>query len=139
MPVRLPVRSLVATLQGAYFALTGAWAIVSIDTFMLITGDKTDVWLVKTVGVLVIAIGATILLAGWRSAVTPEIRFLAISCAAALAVIDCVFVFLGTISPIYLLDAFVEVVIIVAWLVPLRVPHSSMPENVAVETNRIAP
>src|SRR5687767_8602452 len=95
-------RGYLAAAQGVYFVLTGLWSLVSIETFMLVTGHKTDIWLVKTVGVLVLAIGSTLLLAARRGAVSTEIRFLAISCAAVLAIIECVYVFLGTISPIYL-------------------------------------
>ena len=47
-----PVLAL-AVLQGAYFGLTAAWALVHIDSFMRVTGAKTDVWLVKTVAALV--------------------------------------------------------------------------------------
>lgn len=132
-------RGYVAAVQGAYFALTGIWSLLSIETFMLVTGPKTDVWLVKTVGVLVIAIGSTLLFAAWRSTLGDEIRFLAMACAAVLAVIEGVYVYLGTISLVYLLDAFVEIVFIVGWLVPVRDPTSSMPHNVPVETDRVAP
>ena len=43
--------------QGLFYFLTGVWALVSIDTFQKVTGPKTDLWLVKTVGVLFRVIG----------------------------------------------------------------------------------
>jgi hypothetical protein len=50
--------------QGLYFLLTGVWPLVSVETFQLVTGRKTDHlqspnpseadhWLVMTVGALV--------------------------------------------------------------------------------------
>ena len=45
---------------------------------------------------------------------------LAISSAAGLAVIDVVYVKKRTISPLYLLDAAAEAVLIAAWLAVLR-------------------
>src|SRR5688572_31948579 len=104
-----------ALAQGVYFALTGLWPLVSIDTFMRVTGPKTDIWLVKTVGVIVLAIGAVLVVAGARDAVTPEIYLLATSTAAGLAKIDIHYVTKGTIDRIYLADAAVEIALIVLW------------------------
>ncbi len=104
-----------ALAQGAYFALTGVWPLVSIRTFMKVTGPKTDIWLVKTVGVIVLAIGAVLMVAGARLAVTPEIYLLAVASAAGLAGIDVYYVTKGTIDRIYLLDAAAEIVLIALW------------------------
>jgi hypothetical protein len=49
----------IARVQGWFYLLTGLWAILDIDSFQRVTGPKVDLWLVKTVGVLVIVIGAT--------------------------------------------------------------------------------
>src|SRR5437870_12000828 len=49
-----------AWIQGAYFIVTGVWPLLSMDTFERVTGPKTDRWLVRTVAVLVIAIGVSI-------------------------------------------------------------------------------
>lgn len=108
---------LLALGQAVYFAVTGVWPLVSMRTFEAVTGPKTDHWLVRTVGILVTVIGAVIGLAGWRRRVPPEIPVLAVGSAAGLAAIDVVYVAKGRISPIYLLDALAEAVLIVAWLV----------------------
>ena len=42
----------VALIQGLYFLVSGVWPIIHIASFLKITGPKTDLWLVKTVGVL---------------------------------------------------------------------------------------
>lgn len=111
-----PTARALASLQGAYFALTGLWALVSISTFMAVTGPKTDAWLVKTVGVLVLVIGVVLLQAARRgAAASPEARTLAVACAMGLAAIDVVYVSTSTISPVYLLDAVVEIGFVLLW------------------------
>jgi hypothetical protein len=53
-------------LQGFYFLVTGVWPLFSIETFTIVTGPKTDVWLVKTFSALITAIGTVILIGSIR-------------------------------------------------------------------------
>lgn len=106
--------------QALYFLVTGIWPLVEIRSFQKISGPKTDIWLVKTVGVLVGVIGGVIALAGSRRRITPEISELAIGSSAGLAAIDVFYVARGRISRVYLLDALLELVLIGAWSVALR-------------------
>jgi hypothetical protein len=114
--------------QGVYFALTGLWPLVSIETFQMITGRKTDHlvtghesdhWLVNTVGALVTANAVVLLAAAWSRRKTIDVAILGISTAMALTAIDVVYVVRGTISAIYLVDATAEVVLIALWAVVL--------------------
>lgn len=111
-------------LQGTYFFLTGVWPLLSMETFLMVTGPKTDHlvtgliadhWLVKTVGVLVTAIGLTLLVAAYRQEKPLEAAILAMVSSLGLACIDVVYVMRGVIDPIYLLDAAVEVVLLGTW------------------------
>ena len=102
-------------LQGAYFGLVGAWALVHVDSFMRVTGAKTDVWLVKTVSALVLVIGLALIAAALRGRVGPDLRFLALGSAMALALVDLVYVAKGTIARVYLLDALIEGLFVAAW------------------------
>jgi hypothetical protein len=96
-------------LQGAYFALTGAWALVHLKSFMAVTGEKTDTWLVKTVGALVVAIGGTLMLASLRRRPGSEIAMLASLSGLGLAAIDTYYSARGRIRAVYLLDAVAEI------------------------------
>ena len=107
--------SLLSAGQAVYYALTGLWAIVSIGTFQKVTGPKVDIWLVKTVGVLIIVIGAVLGLAGKRGEPVPEVPLLAVGSAAGLAAIDVIYVAKKRIRPVYLLDALAEVGLIGLW------------------------
>jgi hypothetical protein len=119
-------------IQGAYFLITGIWPIVSIETFQLVTGKKTDNlvtgreadhWLVNTVGVLVIAIGITCVFAARRRSFSVEVAVMAITSAVGLTCIDVVYHARGTISAVYLVDAALEVAFVIAWGICL-ISHS---------------
>lgn len=111
--------------QGGYYLLTGVWPLVSIRTFQLVTGPKTDHlptgreadhWLVMTAGVLITAIAAAILTAAWQRRIAREIVVLAIGAALGLTAIDVIYVARQVIAPIYLLDAAIEVFLIAGWI-----------------------
>lgn len=106
--------ALLAAAQAAYFGATGLWPLLHMRSFLAVTGPKRDLWLVRTVGALVLAIAGSLAVAAARG-VDAATATLAAGSALALAAIDVVHVARGTISRIYLADAAVEVAIIVAW------------------------
>ena len=105
----------IARVQGWFYLLTGLWAIVDIDSFQRVTGPKLDLWLVKTVGVLVVVIGASLLAAARERRYGTPVLVLAVGSALGLAGIDLVYALGGRISPIYLPDAAAEIVLAVLW------------------------
>lgn len=113
-PERTPAEVL-ALAQSAFYLVTGIWPILSPATFQAVTGSKVDFWLVKTAGVLITAIGAALGLGAAKRRLTPELKLLAVASAAGLTAIDIYYVAQKRISPVYLLDAAVEVAIIGAW------------------------
>ncbi len=106
---------LMALAQGLYYLVTGIWPLVSIGTFQKVTGPKVDLWLVKTAGVLITAIGLVLTRAGLRERVPDEVPLLAVSSAVGLTGIDVVYTARGRISPVYLLDALAELLLIAGW------------------------
>ncbi len=106
-----------AVAQGIFDVVTGMWPIVHLRGFEGVTGPKPEGWLVKTVGALVTVIGGTLLTAGLRRRVGPELMLLAAGSAASLAAVDLVYVSRRRISPVYLLDAITEGVLIAGWCV----------------------
>lgn len=111
-----------AMIQGGYFLLTGVWPLFSINTFMAVTGPKTDLWLVKTVGAVLAVIGAALITAGAEEEVTPAIALLAAGSAAALAAVDVVYASRRIISRIYLADAAAEAALIICWAIFYLLP-----------------
>ena len=100
--------------QGSYYLATGVAPFVSKRAFAAVTGPKREWWLVETVGALVTAVGAGLLVAAVRDRVTPEIEIIATGCAAGLAAIDVVYVARRRIAPTYLADAVIEIALIAA-------------------------
>lgn len=106
----------VALVQGIYFFVTGIWPILSINTFQKVTGPKTDLWLVKTVGIILATIGAVLIFAQVNAEINSSIILLAIGSARSLAIVEFVYGAKRVISPIYLADAIIELILIAWWV-----------------------
>src|SRR5215203_4238084 len=102
------LRRLVLLGQSGFYVIMGIWPLISMQSFEAVTGPKTDDWLVQTVGVLAVAIGASLFVGVWRSHPSPETLTLSVASAVAFAGVDVVFVAQRIISPIYLVDAAIE-------------------------------
>lgn len=96
--------------QGVYTLLTAIWPLVDIQSFMWVTGPKTDIWLVKTVGACLTAIALALLTFLFvRSYPLPAI-VLGVSTAIGMAAIDFHYTSTDTIATIYLFDGLLEVI-----------------------------
>jgi hypothetical protein len=107
---------LVLWVQSLYILITAIWPILDIESFMLVTGPKTDIWLVKTVGALLIPIGLTL---GSYLFIHTDIRpaiLLGSITALAFAIIDFYYALNDVISDIYLLDGILEIIFLLFWL-----------------------
>jgi hypothetical protein len=105
-----------ALTHGAFNVVGGLWPIISLRSFEWVFGRKTDRWLQKTLGGLLVSAGVAQLMA----APTPEgrthARLTGITAACTLLAADLVYVPAGRIRPTYLLDAAMEAGWIRAWL-----------------------
>ena len=108
---------LLATVQGIYYLITGVWPLLDIESFMMVTGPKHDIWLVKTVGALVIPIGLVLLIAAKRKESLIQTVLLAITSAIAFTAIDTVYSLNDTIWNVYLIDAAAQVIFIAGWMI----------------------
>jgi hypothetical protein len=113
------LRRLTIWAQGIYTFITAVWPIVDIDSFMKVTGYKTDVWLVKTVSVLLLAFSIGLLASAFSKRLEFSIAFLALFASAGLTYVDFYYPANDIISNIYMADGVVEVVFVVAWLILL--------------------
>ena len=109
-------RRRIAGLQAAFYISTGVWPLLHRHSFERVTGPKVDFWLAQAVGATVAAIGTGLAqAASQHRQVSPELRTVAMTSAAGLALIDLIFVARRRISPIYLLDAAAEAALVAAW------------------------
>jgi hypothetical protein len=101
--------------QGIYFLITGIWPLLHLGSFEMVTGHKTDDWLVQTIGALIAVIGASLCAAGTARTINLGNYVLAVGSALAFLFVDIIFTASGTISPIYLLDGAAEFLLLIAW------------------------
>lgn len=126
--------------QAVYYGLTGLWPWVSMSTFLAVTGPKTDLWLVRTVGALIVIIAVALGVATWQRERSWGVTVLGIGSAVALLFVDVLFVSLGTIPPVYLLDAMAEAGVLAFWVAGWRTPRDPCAEVLEhVPVARVAP
>jgi len=58
----VPRERLALAAESAYYLVTGAWPLLHYSSFERVSGPKRDDWLVKTLGLLLLPIAATLAL-----------------------------------------------------------------------------
>ncbi|AKQ63728.1 hypothetical protein A176_000640 [Myxococcus hansupus] len=101
-------------MQGAFFVLKGLWPLVRPKSIARRMGPIREPWLMRTVGGLVCALGATLLTAHRRGRVTPELRHLGAWSSLSLLVADVSLYASGRRSAFYLGDAAIQAALFVA-------------------------
>jgi hypothetical protein len=105
-------------IQCFYYFITGVWGLVHIKSFMAVTGPKTDIWLVKTVSVLIVS-ESLCFAAALTCPIYLPVIVLAVTSAIGLMAIDIYYPLKGRISSVYIIDAFAQLGLIVAWITVL--------------------
>jgi hypothetical protein len=100
--------------QSGYFLLTAIWPLIDVNSFMAVTGPKTDIWLVKTVALLLLATAVFYITAIVFKAVSSLVMVNAFLMSFALAFIDFYYFLNGTISVIYTVDGFIQIIFIIS-------------------------
>lgn len=106
--------------QGFYYLVAGLWPLFGMRIFMVLTGPKTDLWIVKTLGLLLSVIGVFLIGAGVRCKHSRELMMLAIGSVGVLAGVDISYAAKEVTSGVYLLYSFLEIVIIILLLILLN-------------------
>lgn len=107
-------------IQSLYTLVTAIWPILHIESFMIVTGPKTDIWLVKTVSLLLIALSSTWLAAlKYRWDHRPVV-FSVITSSMALIFVDLYYVAENVIWMTYLLDAVLQFAFLFTWYLVYR-------------------
>ena len=102
-------------MQGMYIFLTALWALVDIKSFMIITGPKTDIWLVKTVAVSLISISLFFILSSAKSE-DPAVSFAAFVFSFGFGYLDFFYSMNNTIRWVYAIDGIIESLFGLLWL-----------------------
>lgn len=96
--------------------MTGIWPILHMPSFILVTGEKTDLWLVRTVGGLLAISGVVFFLESRKQKISNSVIVLAMAESAFLIAIDVIYSLSDVISNIYLLDAAAEAALLAIWI-----------------------
>jgi hypothetical protein len=102
----------VMRIQSIYYVITGLWPLLSLRSFELVTGPKTDDWLVHMVGLLAAVIGIVLWVGARPMRPAGAVVLLAALSAASFAAIDLRYALPGQISAIYLADAVAEIALL---------------------------
>lgn len=108
-------------IQLFYYLLTAVWPFVHLESFFAVTGPKVEVWLVKTVSLLLFP---HILLIIYVTEIrhSPLIILAILSACTGLAGIDLYYYLKGVIRWVYMIDFVLELVFIIYWLLQVRAP-----------------
>jgi hypothetical protein len=108
---------LIILLQGSYTFITAVWPLVHISSFLEVTGPKTDIWLVKTVGALLIPVSACLMIFRFIPTIDKKPALLLGSlCSIAFICIDFYYASTDVISDVYLIDGFIQIAFLLAWM-----------------------
>jgi len=87
---------------------------------MEVTGPKTDIWLVKTVSLLLVTVSLCFIASLFIQTDRRPVLVLAIGCCLSLASIDFYYAGKKIISTIYYVDGVLQLIFLFAWVVIIR-------------------
>lgn len=108
-------RAVVAA-QAAYYVAGGLWPLVSMPTFLAVTGRKRELWLVRNVSALMVLIGAVLAVGERRGNRGREMTLLGAGSCAVFGGVDVWYAAVRRrIAPTYLLDGLAQLALGIAW------------------------
>ncbi len=105
--------SVLRGIQAIYYVASGLWPVMSPRTFQALTGAKRDEWLMKTVGVLTVAMGLGLLTEGRRGGGQAPLGLVG---ALGLGLPDLWYGLRRRVPAVYLLDGALETAFAVGWI-----------------------
>src|SRR4051812_18856859 len=82
----------VAALHGLYYVTSGIWPIVDLPSFEAVSGRKRDRWLVRTMGAVFVAVGASLVTAAARRKVDTPTQVLGVGVPIAVTAAELYYV-----------------------------------------------
>src|SRR5687768_12469889 len=101
--------------HASYIFVTALWPLLHIQSFMQVTGPKTDIWLVKTIGALLIPVALCMISYLNSNTDKRPVYILGAGTAIVFICVDVYYSGSGVISDIYLADALLEFVFLAGW------------------------
>jgi len=112
--------------QGLYFFLTAVWPLLHIESFQLVTGFKTDIWLVDTVAFLLIPYAFICFSVAFKFLIVSKpIILTMILMGISLAFVELIYFLNGTIKWVYGTDAVLQLIFVIWWVFKLKKTEST--------------
>ena len=116
--------------QSIYILLTAIWPLIHIQSFIMVTGPKHDIWLVKTVGALLIPVGVCLLNFLLVTSNKLPAVLLGSLTTVAFIIVDFYYSVNDVISDVYQVDGIVQIVFLAGWFLcigrMIRMPHTNV-------------
>jgi hypothetical protein len=116
-------------IQGMYYFITAIWPLLHIESFMEVTGYKTDVWLVKTVGALLIPVSLCMLIHNFIKTDHRPVALLCVLSAIAFMTIDFYYAITDVIRDVYMLDGVIQIAFLLLWIYAIAAKGESLKNN----------
>jgi len=107
----------VALAHVAYWTFGALWPLADIKSFEKITGHKREDWLVRTVALMMLSVVVSLETMRRTRRDDLVMRVLGATSSAALGGVALVAPLVGRISPVYLMDALVDMGLLCGWIV----------------------
>lgn len=118
------IRTILFT-QGLYLILTAMWPFVSMESFLLVTGQKYDLRLVYTVSLVLLPIGLLLFIKAWCfNGLWDSLFLVGFLSAGGLAIADLYFSFRGIVSFVYAIDGVFQLVFLLLWSIAIIRYHT---------------
>lgn len=102
--------------QAFYFLFTSVWPLINIKSFLSVTGEKTDLWLVKTVSILLLPYCLLLFYLSFNNKKNSIIVVSILLCSLGLIIIDIYYYLANVINEAYLIDAGFQMLFVAYWL-----------------------
>src|SRR5262249_50298275 len=118
--------------------IRGLWSVLGYGFHGAASGETVTAYLAHSTGLLVLIIGAALCLAAYRRQGSPEVLLIALGAAAGLTILDLLYVFNGSISVLFILDALIQASLVAAWVHGWRTGKKEL-AKAAAATPAVAP
>lgn len=112
---------IIPLIQTIYYTITAVWPLLHIQSFMDVTGEKTDVWLVKTVSLLLLPYCFLLLYLTVNYKRNFIIVIAIMICCLGLAAVEGYYYFRKVIKWVYLVDAIIQMIFFGYWIHHIKI------------------
>ena len=102
--------------QAVYFFLTAVWPFVDITSFLEVTGDKKEIWLIRIVSVLLLPYCLILLHLSFSEKKNFIMAIVMLLCNLGLAFTEIYYFFKGTIKWVYCVDGGLQLLFVGYWI-----------------------